>query len=219
MTGVLTDGPGSRDPASEAAIAVYDEDFDLIDEGTTDAAGRFELRARAQALVHVQTEGGPDTIPVTFPGETGTFNEFVVPDGQLWTFPRSEADAWRTQFAGCPNAEDRSGMLVGEVRLFLNGADEDPVEPLAFVRVERDTDGDGVPDETVQACYLGEDGNYDPEAQRTGLSARFGVFGIQGGPWELIVARDTNGGTLVVSQQVFIPEGGAVVRLPVFVSL
>lgn len=221
IVGIVQAAPFSRDPARNARVALHDQDFELVSETVTDELGRFELDGRAGEFVHMVTGGdSAERLEVAFPGETGLLEEFVVPSGQLWTFPTSRADEWRNQFAGCPSADGEGAMVIGEVRLELGvTAADSPPAPFSFVRLERYEEDEEEASETIEACYLSEEGAYDSEAQRVGIQGRFAMFNVPPGAWDMVVARDTAGGTSVVRQLIFVPEGGAVVRLPVYVTL
>ncbi len=213
MRGVVGSGPLDAAPAVGARVELRGADFALLTETLTDERGVFSMFTQRQIFVHVVVDAGDSSIPVAFAGETGSAEVFEVPEGQLWAFPASEDARWREDFAGCADSTEE-GAVLGEVRLDLGGVgEENPIEQFSFVRVVLEDGSE------KQACYLDAEGVYDAEAGATGITGRFAVFGLQGGPMDLVVARPSDGGSLLSVTRIFVPDGGAVVRIPAFVPL
>lgn len=214
---------GSTDDAVGARVTLHDADFASLDETLTDANGLFSLVAPRGSEIHLVI-AGEGLVPAVFPGESGLQDRFAVPDGRLWGVREEDVAAWRADFAGCPGAEGAGGILFGTTYLALAGADPATLfpEPLSFAYAEpSETPGEG----RVTACYLDDDGVPDPTARRTGLTGRFMIFGIEGGPWTLTVGRfigEPEAGeasTKLGRSTVFVPEGGALHRYPALVPL
>lgn len=216
--------PDVAQPAEGVRVVVHDSEFDPVSDDRTDERGRFLLSAPQRSEVHVVVES--EGRPVVFRGETGSVGPLLVPDGTFFLVPDGWLSAFLGPFEGCPDAEQGTGLILGQAALDLDvgpgGAR--PPEPCSFAYVERE----GV---RVDACYLsrvgeGEVFGYDPEAKTTGPTGRFLIPGVSGGPWRLVIGRSPGCGrgtlgetSLIGETWVHVPEGGVLPRLPAFVPL
>ncbi|HMV69479.1 MAG TPA: hypothetical protein PKA64_21735 [Myxococcota bacterium] len=207
---------GSASGLAGASIDLRDGEFGSYATAVADDEGWFAVQAPRLRKIHLLITS-PDTVPIVFPGTSGQ-SDFIVPEGQLWGFSEAQRDAWRTDFSGCPAGEG-GGDVLGVVRLLNPSADplvdaDNPVEINGFAFIE---DEAGV---RRDACYLGADGAWDPDATVVGESGRFFLPGVGRGPLRLVFGRRlTDDSTMITEEEVFVPDDGVVAVIPALVTL
>lgn len=206
-------------PLPGAELRFVDFDGEPVGRGRTDDDGVFSisLPGGIPVFVEISAEGHATT---TFPGVVGLDAEQSVEDRTLFGMPLATLDDWRARFAGCPGADDPdTAMVIGEIRIYaltdpITGGQPSTSVGLAIVHTAR---------RDLPACYLDSEGQvYDPEAEYTGTSGTFAVFGVPEGLHDLDVRADFSSGIDNTEiYPVWIPEGGSVVSpwYPAYVEL
>lgn len=216
VAGRVVEGSLSTAGVAGAHVELRDDAFALVSETDADEDGVFVLEAPERAPIHLVVSGD-GLVPAAFPGESGDGPGFEIPDGQIFAFTDAQLATWRADFLGCPGAEAADGAIVGTAYIYAPNVDPSTyqIAPTAFSYVE-DLDQT----DKVEACYLDEAGAaYDADAELTGASGRFAIFGVAGGPWALTLARRADDTSVVGRTTVYVPDGGVVVREPGFVPL
>ncbi len=215
LAGHVMAGFQSTDVVAGAHVELRDETFALVSEADADADGLFFVEAPERVTIHMVVSGD-GLVSAAFPGSSGDAPGFEIPDGQIFAVTEAEAAQQRVDFAGCPDAEAGDGVLYGTTHLAVQGGYVATPEGAGFAFVE-----DLEQTEKVQACYLDDEGTaVAPDAEVTGKTGRFAIFGVAGGPWALTQGRRTGDSSSVIGRStVFVPEGGVVARLPALVPL
>ena len=217
FSGVVSDTRDGEDGASEVLVETRGPTYDAVGEGTTDGRGFFEVDVVANTVMFV-TFSGEDYAPTGFTGIVGA-EDFAVEDGVLYMRTAEEVAALAEVYAGCENA-DLEGVAVveGEIRFHIPGYEVDdggdwPTAPTGYAAL---TDEAG---ESWDACYLNEDATaWDEEAEVTGVSGRFAVFGDFSGPAALTVGYEIEGEPYYATDYtVHVPEGGIAPVYPAYV--
>jgi hypothetical protein len=216
LQGVLVQGPdGDRSPASNATLEALDEDLKVVSETTSHDDGWFRLEAPAGQRTFVQVSG-PGLVTASFSGKAGLNPRQRVPTGELFAVSDELLDGWREVWDGCPGADTDGGWMIGEVQaLGWRHEDGTPMIVEQAVLVVRTQQGD-----LKTACYLSNDGLYDPDATQTGISGRFVVPDLPPGrhraevTWEF---ANTPGTTSWF--ELHVPQGGIAPRWPLYMEL
>ncbi len=225
LSGTIEISPDDAGGLADAEVALHDEAFEVLGRTRTGSDGAFSIEAPRGAVIQLVVDDG--VRPVAFQGEAGLDPEFVVPIGTLFALPDAWLDPFLAPFEACPDQGLGDGLVVGQTALDIAvdaGVDR-PAEPCSFAFLESE---DGT---RIDACYLREveeePGTFavDPEATLVGETGRFLFRGVSGGPWRMVVGRAVGcdatlaSGTLIGESSVWVPEGGAVARLPALVPL
>jgi hypothetical protein len=176
-------------PLEDGELAIVDFDGKPLATAETDANGAFEavVPAGIAVFVEVTAEGFAVT---AFPGVIGLDPEQEVEAHALYGVSDAERADWLGRFTGCPGADDDRAMVIGEMRIYglqdpYTG--ESPTIGTGTVAVAQ---GEDV---KASGCYLDEDGAlYDPEAEVTGASGAFGVFGVGPGLHDLQIEGEVS---------------------------
>lgn len=207
----------SEDVVGGAHVALYDETFALVSETDADADGVFFVEAPERAIIHLVVSGD-GLAPAAFPGESGDAPGFEVPNGQIFAVTEAQLAQQRADFAGCDGAETGDGVVFGTTYLAVPAADVTDAGPVdsAFAYVE-----DMEQTQKIDACYLDDLGvAVAPDAELTGDTGRFAIFGVVDGPWVLTLGRRSSDTSSRVGRRaIFVPEGGVVAQLPAKVPL
>ena len=177
LFGVVTDAPYDEGEVLEGmTVTTLDQTLNVVSEATTGADGSFYADvASAQSLfVEVSGEG---YLTTHFGGSVGVV-DMEVGSGVFFTLLEEDLGLLVDDFGDCVSDDDTTATIVGEARLYLMGiaASDLPEDPNVSVSAY-DPDGNNFP-----ACYLDEDGVYDADAEFTGDTGRFGIFGAPAGP-------------------------------------
>lgn len=209
--GVVLVGPGLFGPAlTSGTVTILDETGAVFDEAELDGNGRFEATAPAGKRIHAVVDG-PSMVPAGFTGTMG-LGRFEVPPGLLFAWPEAERDALADTWGGC--AAD-GPVVLGEIRLF-GVTDDDGTSPVVTTGYASVRSGGS----ELPACYLGESGAGDPEAEVTGDAGAFAVFGVQPGIVQLDYGYVVSGSTTVDADlELYVPEGGVTPLYPAWVDL
>lgn len=214
ISGQVADGRGEDAEAiPEVMVRTFDNVLYEVDSVVADGRGWFEAQVVANSDMYIEVSA-PGYATAGFAGiapTVGTAIEF----GGLWTTSDAEMAIVDAAFDGCA----QEGALVeGEVRLSVQGfSPEDGQDwPLATTGWAQAFDSQG---NSYPACYLGEDGVYDPEATATGQTGRFAVYGAPTGPVTLEVGYDVAEQTSSQLFYIFVPEDGVVSLYSVYLYL
>lgn len=211
LKGTVFAGPGASERLGGATLTSWTKDGERFGEATADDQGRFDLPAPVGDTAFVDVEA-PGTVRSSFTGVTGIDRELIVDDGLIYGVPQALFDAWAGRFEGCPGLGE-GGASFGEVRisnLVDPATGERPLVTTAVVTLEG-------PDDVVrEACYLDDEGEaFDPEAEATGATGRYAIFGAPPGEHLLVVAYETAEGVWWTdSYPVRVTEGGVVPMFP-----
>lgn len=208
LQGVVQDG---LDGAGLPGVTVRSLDgaFQEYDTTTTDAFGWYRVDAEAGSIVHIELSGS-GILTSGFSGQSGLNPRLRVPTGSSIAFTE---EAWEEQLAlweGCPGLGE-GGTILGSAQIADVAEENGDIIP-----VETGVITVSQPDGSLRAaCYLGEDGTYDPDATQTGESTRFMVANVQEGVHELTMTwRPVDNATLDEVYQVWVPAGGLAPRFP-----
>jgi hypothetical protein len=173
---VVTDAPyNDGDGIGGADVTVLDESLTVYSQATTSEDGSFyaDVAAAQAVFIEVSADGYAST---HFGGEIGII-DVEIGSGVLFTVLEDEMDELTGDFGDCVGQDETAATVVGEVRMYLAGiqSGDMPLESNVTVTVY-DAVGNA-----AEACYLDADGVYDPEAEFTGATGRFGVFDLPAG--------------------------------------
>ena len=201
LSGTIFESGSEDSVVADAQVRVLDFALEEVDAVAADSEGAFAAQARfgSYVFLDLSADGYART------GFTGTvgMTDYAIPDGVLWMRTESELDALKSSFEGCPLLE-QGGAVEGEILMALP---QDGVMMKTFVETgwARVVSEDG---EEVEACYLDEDGLYDPEAVYTGPTGRFLIPNVSG-KVQLWVGYDLGETPMYESYStVFVPDGG-----------
>ncbi|MCB9762879.1 MAG: hypothetical protein H6739_23970 [Alphaproteobacteria bacterium] len=215
---VFDDRHSASTVVAGATVRVMDASLEETDVVETGDDGTFSAQARAGQAVffELSAEG---FVPTAFGGTMG-IEDAVVPDRVLWMATLDDLGELEGTFAGCPGVGEGGGLIEGEVRAHVPGAELGDGEewPFAATAWAVAYDSDGV---ETDACYLdAETGLYDPEATLTGDTGRFAVFGGPTGPVTLAVGTLLDGAPYYETWfSVYVPDGGVAPIYPAYVPL
>lgn len=214
LTGNVAAAPGASEGLSGASLTVYDEAGTVRGQAQADANGDFELLAPAGDVVFVDIEA-EGYVAASFAGVVGVQEQQPVEAGAFYGISSDTYAEWEATFAGCPGLGEGGGASFGEVRisnLTEPDSDEHPTVATAVVTID---DGEG---NFWEACYLDEDGlAYDPDAEWTGESGRFAVFGVPAGELRISVSYEVfDGNWSTEDYPVRVPEGGVAPQFPLW---
>jgi hypothetical protein len=219
LSGVVFDDLHDQaSPISEATITTLGPDYgDAIGEATSDGRGWFEVEVIAGGPMYVTVEA-EGSLATGFAG-MADIADFEVADGAVWARSESDMDEIRAEFDGCPSLDQPGGVIEGEVRVYLPGyeieGDEWPLSATAYVNA---LDSSGAQPTTT--CYLDDDGFYSEEAEVTGSTGRFAVFGSPTGAVTLQVGYSVDGELVwATTYYVHVPEQGTAPLYPLYVEL
>jgi hypothetical protein len=216
VRGVATDGPYSDTPLAGGRIATLDEAANPFAEAEISSVGTFSVTAPTSQTVFVEVSGD-GLAPASFSGSSGASPGLAVDDGTFFGVSLSALDAWRAEFVGCEGVGE-GGAIVGDVALLGVTDDDGAIVPVAAAWVEVRDAGFGWP---YFPCYLDDEGAaVVPDAEVTGATGRFGVFGLPEGVYVMTVGYELFGEPVYeVTWEVWVPEGGVAPRFPVWVEL
>jgi hypothetical protein len=209
---VFQDRYDTSEIAEGATLRVLDLALEEIDEVETDEEGSFEAQARAGGplFVELSAEG---FVPTSFSGLAGV-EDLSVPDHTLWLRSEEDRAELEGEFDGCEGSDEGGGLIEGEVRMFLSTTDGDySVVVTTAWAVAGDAEGN-----VYEACYLGEDGTIDPDADMTGASGRFAIFGASGALTLQVGYSLADEPYYSVNYQIYVPEGGVAPFYPAWVE-
>lgn len=177
MNGIVHDEPDWDGTAVEGAqLTVVGEDLAVVGESVTASDGSFLVDVPAGQPFFL-TVGGDDFVPTHFSGTAG-MSDFYAGDGYPWVARPDWIDALRTEFSACPAVDAPGAVVAGDVRLFIQGQNDlDQLPPVNTAHVSvYPAEGD-----TVDACYLDDDGVSVADAWDTGNDGAFAAFGLPAG--------------------------------------
>ena len=211
---VFSDRFDDSEPVAGARVQLLDAGLESTADVETDESGGFSGSAASGGLLYIDlsSDGYSST---SFSGSVG-YSDLVLPDRTLWMRTDEELAEIRSEYEGCPGADDpESGLIEGEVRYFMpvDAVDSAPLVESAWVSAADSESG------RVEACYIGEDGIYDPLATLTGEAGRFALFGPSGVVTVEVgyeIQEETIEATLY---RLYVPAGGVAPFYPFWVSL
>ena len=201
ISGTVFDGQEGESPVAGALIDVFDVAMESVDSVETDADGDFSAQARygSYYFLSLSAEG---FVTTGISGSVGP-SDFAIPEGALWLRSSEDHEAFLTEFDGCEGIRD-DGVLEGEILMALPAEDG-----LAKMYVETGWARAILSDGTeIEACYLGEEGEFDSSAEYTGPTGRFAIPGVSG-KMILRVGYDLGDATMFEGlYTIFVPENG-----------
>lgn len=214
MNGIVHDEPdGQGLVVSGAALEVVGEDGAVVGEATTAGDGSFVVDVPAGQPFFL-TLGGDGYVPTHFSGTAG-INDFYAGDGYPWIAQPTWLDAVRTEFANCPDVAAEGGVVAGDVRLFIQGMSE--LESLPPVDTAHVTVFPAQGD-SIDACYLDDQGASVADAWDTGTNGAFAAFGVPAGGIVVEISfEDFDQMYPVVLYQFVVDAGGFVPLYPALV--
>jgi hypothetical protein len=214
MTGVVQDAPRSLGaPVEGATVATTAPDLTAFASATTGADGAFAVDVPAGDLFYV-TVSAEGHVTTAFSGTAG-MDDFDAGDGYPWIADDAYMAEQRADLADCPAVDTSGGVIVGEVVLYVPGADPSslPYLPDATVQVY-DAEG-GLHD----ACYVTADADAAEPAAATGQDGRFAVFGLPPGGAVVRVAWEGPAGNgALIDYAALVPEDGLVPLMPAYLQ-
>lgn len=205
-------------PLDGATVTIHDATGAAFDTAETSEQGRFRVEAPRATRIYAVFDR-EDYLPTSFTATSGTERRFPdIEEGTLFALSESNADEWRTLFAGCPGLEDEGGIMIGEMRASNLFSDETGENPIITTGEVLWITGDG---QARGGCYLNETGTaYDANAQFTGETGLFLIPNVPAGvavfvaSFRVFETEEPEDFTF----DVFMPEGGAIARFPTFVE-
>lgn len=212
ISGVINVGPYEGDGvATEGTVSILDTDLEVISSGPIGPDGSFEVTGIEGENLVARVDG-PGFEAAHFSGHVG-IGPLEVPEGEIFAWPTLASFEARTAFGACsvPGA-----MVPGEIRIF-GVTDDQGVSPSLNNAWAFLYGSDGV---EIPACYLDDEGVYDPAATRTGASGRFAFFGVPAGRYDLAYGYDLSDEYVVEhGVAIVVPEDGVVPLYPAWVDL
>ncbi len=214
ISGQVAGGRGDEVEAiPEVQVRTFDQFLTEVDSVQGDGRGWFEAEVVANSPMFIEVSA-PGYATAGFAGSAplvGTAVEF----GKLWTTADAAMDVIDGAFGDCAQP---GALIEGEVRLAVQGySPEDGQDwPLAKTGWARAYDSEG---RAYPACYLGEEGTYDPAALATGETGRFAIYGAPSGAVTLEVGYDVEETTLAQEFYLYVPEDGVVSLYAVYLYL
>lgn len=204
------------DALADGTIQIREDDGQAYGSAAhTDALGEFSALAPGGATIFAEIGGRDDGVTASFTGTTGVGEtlEVNVDEHVLYAFSQEDLDVWRDLMDGCPGAGE-GGAVLGEVRMSeLSQGGEHPLVTTAWVEVE------AANGEVWEGCYLDDEGTgWDPDAEWTGETGRFAVFGVPEGAYTLTVRYAISDDYHAASwTPLWVPEDGVAPRFPAWV--
>lgn len=210
----VQDGEETLSAVAGASLTVRDPEEQEFSAAETASDGSFSVGLPEGSFftLVIQADG---RVPTAFSGTAGV-EDWAVDDGDLWVASTERLDALRAAFSACPAVNDAGGVLEGEVRLYIAGYEAEALPTVTTAKVSI-TQADGT---ALSACYLDDTGNSSSDAETTGASGRFAVFGVMEGP---VVATVTYTVGAETSQAFYrfgwMPPDGLTPLYPFYVDL
>lgn len=174
MFGTLKVGPYAGESLfTDGTVELLTDDEQVYDSVSVGPDGSFEVTGPAGGAVVIAIDG-PDMVRASFSGVMGNVPT-EIQDGELFAWSEAADASVQEAFGDCYRPGPR---IVGEIRM-LNIEDQDGEHPQVATGYASLLDGDG--EEIATACYLDDDGAYDPAASQTGATGRFAFFGLEPG--------------------------------------
>jgi len=175
VTGEVYDSPAD-DSQTVAGVEVtfFDGAMEVVDQFVTSDSGAFSAIGRSGSPLYVSMKA-EGFMATAISGSLG-FEDYDVPDGDLWLRSNEDHSVVVEEFDGCENMSDGDGAVEGEILMAVPGEGGSYKAWVETAWVTAVT-ADGV---EHRACYLDDDGVFDPEATMTGQTGRFAVWGVSG---------------------------------------
>jgi len=200
-------------PLVDGLVTLRDADGQVYAQAVTDSNGDFRVEAPAGETVYLVTEG-VGLVPASFAGVSGLQPTLRVERGTFYGFDEPELSEWELLFDGCPGVGEGGGIAVGEVRTLRAADTEDhPLVTTAWAYLESEEQV------VYEACYLDDAGQYDPEAELTGDTGVFAIFGVPQGTYSLVVGyHPFQEYSIIGYTSAWVPDGGVVPQFPAWVE-
>jgi len=213
LRGQVLTGRETTTGAEDVSVTVRDSQTELYSSSTTDAQGKFAIKAPASSVVHLVFDGGA-YVPTAFSTIVGAA-DIELPVGTLWMRSPVDIDTLRTTFSSCPTAQTPGGVMEGEVNYKLSNqrTDERLIAEEASVTIY---DRDGI---TYTVCYLDDDGESSTEVEQVGATGRFAAFGLNPGPTTVGFEVQVDSLTIENFAFVWLPEDGVGPIYPALIDL
>lgn len=216
LEGMVQDAPfNGGAPVEGAALVARNRDADVTGESVSDVDGVFSV-AVDSGVPFFLTLTHPDLVSTGFSGVAG-LDDFDAGTGYPWMATPAWVEELRTDHAECAGAALEGGMVVGEVRAGVSEVDDVnqwPTLPDVVVEV---LDSTG---EVHTGCYLDDEGLSSADAEGTGGTGVYAVFGVAAGAINVTVSVERSSGEMGTDVFEFIlPEEGLVPVFPTVVWL
>lgn len=211
FSGTVQDAPGNAGkPVEGATVISQNREGEVVGEDETDADGAFSvpLDAGVSFFLTVSAEGYVST---SFSGLAG-LSDYESEAGLPWLATTEWVDEQKARFAACPTAGDEGTFVTGQALQFIASvADASSWPQLADVTIEvLGSDGG-----TDAGCYLDDDQVSLAEAEGTGSTGEFAVFGVPAGGINVTATMLRSNGE--IGTDVFeyaAPEAGLIPMFP-----
>lgn len=176
-------------PVPGETLTTLDVNGAEVGTSTSGEDGSFKVDVPTSAPFFLEVAGDHPT--TTFSGTTGVV-DLDAGEGMPWIATDTWVARVREDFKNCPSAADPGGMVVGEIRVFLDGVApwDSPVGSTATVKVTDSAGG------TVLTCLLDDEGQSLEFGDVVGTTGRFAAFGMPEGPLLVGVAYTDSSGAL-----------------------
>ena len=176
LTGTVFNAPYEEGlPTGGVTVTTRGGDHAVFSQAVADDDGTFAVEIAAAQPLFVEISG-PVWATTLYAGEAGLYDMEVM-DGTLWVRNSQDPEDLTATFGSCASGAGEGGIIEGEVRLYLEGADFADLPLVETARV-RAMDGSSV---LYEGCYLDVDATADADASVTGLLGRFAIFGVPEG--------------------------------------
>jgi hypothetical protein len=178
VSGRLFDGPEADAlVVAGATVAALDANGEEVDRATSSSLGEFSVQVPGWDTFHLHL-GAEGFATTAFSGNAGGV-DVTADDGVLWLRSEDELAALRATHAACPSAQDEGGVVEGLMRLYIPDQEDPDTLPVVTTGHVSAWTADGV---EYPACYLDDEGASSADADETGETGRFAVFGVPSGP-------------------------------------
>lgn len=202
ISGTVFESSAAEEPVAGVSLEVFDVAMESVDSVDADGEGAFSAQARMGSYFFLSMSAD-GYVPTGVAGSVGP-QDFAIPDGALWMRTEEEHEEALVGFEGCEGL-DSGGVIDGEVIMALPGEDDSLQKMFVSTGWARAILEDGT---EVSACYLDDDGVYDPEAVYTGGTGQFVIPNVSG-KIVLAVGYDLGESTMFEGLfTVYVPENG-----------
>lgn len=211
FSGEVQDAPGNAGkPVEGAAVVAQNREGAVVGEDETDADGAFAVTVDAGVSFFL-TVGAEGYVSTSFSGLAG-LSDFTSEAGLPWLATAEWVDEEKARFASCPTAGEAGTFITGQALQFIASvADASSWPQLGDVSIEvLGSDG-----ESDAGCYLDDDQVSLADAESTGATGEFAVFGVPPGGVNVKATMQRSNGEVGTDVFEYIaPEAGLIPMFP-----